>query len=97
MNPHLLTPFAGAVLTADEGAFNTSMGQMCESVEWGFGKLKMLFAFCSFSKNQKVFLQPVGQYFIVSTILMNCHTCLYGSVTNSLFSCTAPILQQYLA
>ncbi len=97
LNPHLLTPFAGAVLTADETAFNVSMGQMCESMEWGFGKLKTLFAFCSYSKNQKVYLQPIGQYFIASTILMNCYTCLYRSVTNSFFGCNAPVLNQYLA
>ena len=97
LNPHLLTPFVGAVLTADETAFNAFMGQMRESVEWGFRKLKTLFAFCSYAKNQKVYLQPIGQYFMVSTLMMNCHTCLYRSVTNSFFACNAPTLQQYLA
>ena len=38
-----------------------------------------------------------GQYFIAATLLMNCHTCLYGSVTNSYFGCEPPTLTQYLA
>ena len=51
LNAYLLTPFRGAHSSPVEQIFNTLMGQMRESVEWGFGKLKTLFTFCSYSKN----------------------------------------------
>ncbi len=42
LNPYLLTPFGGAVLSPQQVTFNNSMGQMRECIEWGFGKLKTL-------------------------------------------------------
>ena len=46
------------------------------AVEWGFGKIVQLFAFVNFHKNQKLYLQPVGKYYRVATLLTNCHTCM---------------------
>ena len=34
-----------------------------------------------FQKNMKIFLQPVGKYYLVGSLLINCHTCLHGSLT----------------
>ena len=70
------------------------MSKVCESVEWSFGKVVQYFAFLDFRKNLEVLLQPVGKYYtcMVGSLLINCHTCLYGSVTFSYFGLQLPLL-----
>lgn len=97
ISAHLVCPFKGASLTEDQRAFNVEMSRSRICVEWSFGKVIELFAFLDFKKNLKLFLQPIAKYYVVATILANCHTCLYGSQTTSLFNTRAPTLQQYLA
>ena len=53
-------------------------------MEWGFGKISQLFAYLDFKKNLKL-------------LLINCHTCLYGSVTSSFFNVEPPSLEVYLS
>ena len=65
------------------------------SVEWGFGKICQNFAYLDFKKNLKVLLQPVGKYYMVASILINCHTCLYGSQTSTYFNVHPPSLESY--
>ena len=50
------------------------------SVEWGFGKINQYFGFLDFHENLRVLLQLVAKYYLVGTLLTNCHTYLYGSV-----------------
>ena len=83
---HLITPFKGAFLNNQEKIFNSRMSKLRSSVEWTFGKILSLFAFVDYKKNQKLFLQPVAQYYLVATLLTKCHTCLYGSVTSEYFN-----------
>lgn len=94
---NILSPFRGARLTNDEQEFNTRMSQVRESVEWGFGKIIQNFAFLDFKKNLKILMQPVAKYYLVATILTNCHTCLYGSLTGSYFELDPPDLETYLS
>ena len=94
---NILGPFRGAQLTSQQRAFNKSMSSVRVSVEWGFGKICQYFAFLDFKKNMKVLLQPVGKYFLVGSLLINCHTCLYGSVTGSFFEVDPPSLETYLS
>ncbi len=94
---HIVEPFMGANLNAQQEQFNTLMSPLRSSVEWGYGKIIGLFAFVDFHKNQKVFLQPLGDYFCLAAILANCHTCLYGSEVCSFFGCAPPNLEDYLA
>jgi hypothetical protein len=49
----------------------------------GIWENSTIFAFLDFKKNLKVLLQPVAKYYIVASLLINCHTCLYGSVVQS--------------
>ena len=91
-----LTQNIGAQLTARQAQFNKRMSKVRISVEWGFGKISQLFAFLDFKKNLKVLLQPVGKYYLVGSILINCHTCLYGSVTSTHFNVMPPTLENYL-
>ncbi len=93
--PWLVTPFRGQ-LGPEQLAFNQMMSAVRISVEWGFAKVKTLFAFLNFYPNQKLFLQPIGDYFNVATLLANCHTCLYGSEISQYFGIDPPNLQQYL-
>ena len=93
---HILAPFRGAQLTPAEQNFNAAMSAVRTSVEWGNGKIIKYFAFLDFSKNMKVLLQPVGKLYIVAALLVNCHTCLYGSQTTQVFAVDAPELETYL-
>ena len=94
---NILGPFRGAHLTDDQQAFNTEMSKVRTCVEWGFGKICQQFAYLDFKKNLKVLLQPVGKYYLVATVLINCHTCLYGSQTSNYFSLDPPSLETYLS
>lgn len=73
------------------------MSKLRESVEWGFGKIVQYFAFLDFSKNLKILLQPIGKYYVVGALFTNCHTCLYGSTTTSLFGVPPPGIEEYLS
>ena len=77
--------------------FNASMARARVSVEWGFSKVQTLFAFTNYYANQKLFLNQLGPYFTVATLLTNCHTCLYGSEMSDLFQLDPPTLDDYLA
>ena len=94
---HMIAPFRAAQLSDDEKQFNKNTSAVRVCVEWGFGKLVQYFAFVDFSKNLKVLLQPVGKLYIVAALLINCHTCLYGSQTGEYFELNAPQLEAYLS
>lgn len=94
---HIIAPFRGAQLSQAEKDFNKDMSAVRTSVEWAFGKIVQYFAFMNFSKNLKVLLQPVGKLYIVSALLVNCHTCLYGSQTGVYFELEPPNLENYLS
>ena len=96
LTQNILAPFKGARITANEQAFNKKMSKVRISVEWGFGKIMQYFAYLDFKKNQKVLLQPVGKYYAVACVLINCHTCLYGSLTSKYFGLNPPSLETYL-
>jgi hypothetical protein len=94
--PQLITPFRGQNLAPAQEEFNHQMSKVRQSVEYGFGKVEQYWSFVNYKKNLKLFLQPVGKIYIVSTLLTNCHTCLYRSNVNSLFSSDPPTLHDYL-
>lgn len=78
-------------------AFNKQMSSLRECVEWEFGKVSKIFAFVDYSKNLKLYLQPIGRYYQIATILSNCHTCVYGSQTSQYYSLNPPSLEEYLS
>ena len=94
LSRNILAPFRGAV---QQQEFNKAMSGVRISVEWGFGKICQYFAFLDFKNNNKVLLQPVGKYFVVASLLINCHTCLYGSLTSTYFDVSPPSLETYLS
>ena len=96
LSRNIIGPFCGAHIADDEQAFNTEMSQVRTCVGWGFGKICLKFAYLDLKKNLKVLLQPVGKYYLVPSISINCHTCLYGSQTSTFFDLDPPSLETYL-
>ena len=96
VSPYLLAPFGGAARTEDQNAWNKKMSRVRQSVEWGFGNVVRKFAFLDYKKNLKIYLQPVGVYYVVGVLLVNCHNCLYSNIISQFFDCDPPVLEDYL-
>src|SRR5437764_13851570 len=77
-------------------AVNTHMSSLRVSVEHGFGKTSNLWGFNTHGKNMKIGLSPVAGYYMVSILLANIHTCLYGSETGDRYNCHPPTIDVYL-
>ena len=92
----IINPFRMANHTPEQEEFNRRMSAVRLCAEWGFGKLIQQFSFLDYKKNLKLYLQPVGKYYIVGAILINCHTCLYGSQTSTYFGLQPPTVDDYL-
>ncbi|KAK6165595.1 hypothetical protein SNE40_022496 [Patella caerulea] len=95
LRPQLVTPYRGD-LTDEQEAFNRSMSMARVSVEWIFGKIVTYWPFIDFKKNQKLYLQPVGLYYLTCALLTNFHTCLYGSEVGNFFNLQPPSLEDYI-
>ena len=91
----LIRPFSNHNLTEQQQMFNTKMSKIRQCVEWSFGKITTQFAFVDLKKNQKLFLQPIGQYYIVAALLTNAHTCFYGSTTSRYFDIESLDIMEY--
>ncbi len=80
-----------------ERDFNQAMSEVRIAVEWGFGEVVQQFAFLDFEKNLKIGLQPVGKYYSVATLLINCRVCLgHGGKVSDFFNIPPPSLESYL-
>ena len=67
------------------------------SVEWLFGDIINYFKFMDFKKNLKIGMSCVGKMYVVSALLRNALTCLYGNQTSQYFELDPPTLQDYFA
>ena len=94
---HLQQPFREAPLTAPMEQFNKSMSSVRTSVEWIFGDIVASFKFLDFKKNLKIGLSAVGKHYVVSTLLRNALTCMYGNTTATFFNIEPPSLEEYFA
>ena len=97
VSQNILAPFRGSQLTLQQREFNKSMSQVRICVEWTFGKICQYFSYVDFKRHSKILLQPIGKYYLVAALLTNCHTCLHGSLTSSVFKVTPPHLETYLS
>ena len=77
--------------------FNKCMSEVRISVEWLFNDIINYFKFMDFKKNLKVGLSSVGKMCIVSGLLHNALTCLYGKSTSKFFDIQPPSLDDYFA
>lgn len=94
---HLQGPFKHGVLTPQMEEYNAAMSAVRSSVEWLFGDVVNSFKFNDFKKNLKLFLNCVGKMYVVSVILRNAVTCLYGNLTSTYFDLPPPRLDDYFA
>ncbi|RUA05603.1 MAG: hypothetical protein DSY43_04250 [Gammaproteobacteria bacterium] len=92
---HLQAPFRYGVLTPQMVAFNQSMSSVRESVEWLFNDVITSFKFMDFKKNLKVGLSCIGKMYVVSAILRNALTCLYGNQISTYFQLDPPSIEDY--
>ena len=90
-------PFKNAYLTPQMQQFNKSMSEVRISVEWLFNDIINYLKFMDFKKNLKVGLSSVGKMYIVSGLLRNALTCLYGNSTSKFFDIQPPSLEDYFA
>ena len=93
VHPH--GPFRDAYLTPQKQLYNQSMNSVRTSVEWLFADVQNYFKFIDFKKNLKVGLSSVGKMYVVSVLLRNALTCLYGNETSQYFQLDPPSLQDY--
>jgi hypothetical protein len=92
----IMSGFKGANITADQQDFNTQMSSVRECVEWGFGGIINLFPYIDNKRMQRLMQQPVGKFYILSSLFYNIHTCLYGNQTSVYFDCDPPTVEEYL-
>lgn len=88
---HLQQPFREAPLTPPMEQFNKSMSSVRTPVEWIFGDIVASFKFLDFKKNLKIGLS------VVSALLRNALTCMYGNTTATFFNIEPPSLEEYFA
>ena len=93
---YLLRMFKGQMTPAQQ-AFNSDMGPVRVSVEWGFGKIVQLWPFLDFRKKMKILKSPVGLFFGVGNVLTNMHTCLYYGIIVNTFGKDPPSLEEYMS
>ena len=77
-------------------AYNASMSAVRSSVEWLFGDIINYFKSLDFKKNLKIGLSSVRKMYIVSALLQNALTCLYGNQT-SFFDLEPTTLEEYFS
>lgn len=95
LRTHLLCPFADPD-TPEQQHFNKAMSEVRIAVEWGFGGVLQQFAFLQHKENNKIGLQPVAQYYTVSTLLFNCMACFYRNEVSHFFGVHPPSIEEYL-
>lgn len=94
---HLQAPFRGAVVTPAIQEFNRSMSSVRVSVEWAFGEVVRSFRCLDFKSNLELGLSSVGRMYLVSAIIQNALSCLYGNITSAFFNLDTPSIQECLS
>ena len=95
LNVHLQAPFPTRGITHEMEAYNKAMSAVRVSVEWMFGNITKYFSFIDFKRHMKVNLSAVAKMYLVSALLENARTCLYGNIVSKTFDLQPPTLDQY--
>lgn len=97
INDYIISGYQGANLSELKQEFNKRMSKVRECVEWEFKEVVVrLWAFLDFSKNLKLWLSPIGKYYIVGIIMKNVFNCYNPSQTSRYFNCPPPLVYDYL-
>ena len=71
------------------------MSSVRASVEWLSGLVLNYFKFVDFKKMERIGMSPIVNVYIVSSILQNEHTCLYGNLISETFELEPPLIRDY--
>jgi len=93
----LKTPWEGSNLSVSKHAFNKAMSTVRIPVEWVFKDIKQYFPLMDFIRKLKVNQAPVASMYMISILLYNFRTCLYGNPTSGYFTCVPPTLEEYIS
>jgi len=85
LTPFLLSPYKGANLSADQMRFNEVMSSVRVSVEWEFHDIINAWKYLDFKAALKIYLSPVGNYYLLGILLTNIRTCLNRKNQVSMF------------
>ena len=96
LQPCVLCSFQGAHLTPEQRRFDADMVAVWVAVEWGFNSVLSQFSHLEMKTKQRILLEPVGQTYVVATLLSNCTACLYGNQVSNYFDLQPPFLEDYL-
>ena len=83
--PQLQTPFSNPQLNPQQATYNTATSKASVGVEWVFEDIANFFKLLDFKKNLELRLSSIGKIYIVCAFLRNIHTCVYGTMTSTLF------------
>ena len=92
---HLQTPFCIVAPNPLMEEYNRSMSSVRISVEWIFGDISKKIKFVDLKRNLKMALSSLGKIYIVSDLLCNAYTCLFGNTISQFFEQIPPSLQEY--
>ncbi|CAN0180040.1 unnamed protein product [Discosporangium mesarthrocarpum] len=92
---HVDRGFRGGNLTLAQKEYSKDISRVRMSTVLGFGKVVQEFPIVDFRKNLKLFLQPIGKYYITADLLVNAHTRLYSSLTGVYFNAIPPEVEHY--
>lgn len=94
---HLQAPHQGAILMPEQDERNKAMTKPRLCVEWAFGTICNKFAFMRDHHHHRVFMSPVGTFFLLCAILSNILTTLgHNSTTCSFYRADPPTTEEYL-
>jgi hypothetical protein len=89
--------FPNTPLTSEQTSFNTHMLSLKITVEQGFGMVSQKWAYNSYRLGLQTGSSPVAGFYLVSVLFTNILTCLrQWNVVCMRFSCTPPLLSEYL-
>jgi hypothetical protein len=94
---NILSGWKGNNLTPAQSRFNGHMAKVRIAIEQAFGKWVSTFSFLQHHQNIKARMQNVPVMHMVTMLLTNCHTCLYGHTSDARFDVDPPTLEEYLS
>ena len=97
LRTHLQGLFRSPQITPEMQAYNMAMSEVRVAVEWIFGDISNYFKFNDFKKNLKIGMSCVGKQYVVSALLRNALTCMYGNQTSLFFGLDPPPVRDYFA
>ncbi|KIJ37218.1 hypothetical protein M422DRAFT_178426, partial [Sphaerobolus stellatus SS14] len=95
VEPHMLSPYKGPVISSEQAQFNTTMSRIQEPIDWIFKEVTKEFTFIDFAGSQKILLTPCALYYLVTLLLCNVHTILHYPQIPQYFTCPPPTLEEY--